>query len=217
VTRFQDRQDAGRRLAAELDDYAGRPGVIVLGLPRGGIPVGFEVAVALDAPFDAFLVRKLGVPGHEELAMGAIAGGDTRVLNEDVVQALRIDEQTLAEAAAREKRELERRERLYRRGAPPPEVRGRTVILVDDGLATGATMRAAIAALRDRDPEGIVVAVPIAASQTCAEIKPEVDEMVCALTPEPFGAVGAWYERFESPTDKEIVELLDRAREVTKI
>ncbi len=217
MTRFQDRQDAGRRLAAELDDYAGRPGVIVLGLPRGGIPVGFEVAVALDAPFDAFLVRKLGVPGHEELAMGAIAGGDTRVLNEDVVQALRIDEQTLAEAAAREKRELERRERLYRRGAPPPEVRGRTVILVDDGLATGATMRAAIAALRDRDPEGIVVAVPIAASQTCAEIKPEVDEMVCALTPEPFGAVGAWYERFESPTDKEIVELLDRAREVTKI
>jgi predicted phosphoribosyltransferase len=210
--RFHDRFDAGRRLAAELDQYAGRPDVIVLGLPRGGIPVGFEVARELGAPFDAFIVRKLGVPGHEELAMGAIASGGTRVLNDQVVETLEIDEPSVAAVAAREQRELDRRERLYRRGAPPPEVSGRTGILVDDGLATGATMRAAVAALRARDPERIVAAVPVAAPHVCAEIAPEVDEMVCAVTPELFGAVGAWYAHFESPTDEEVIELLDRAR-----
>jgi putative phosphoribosyl transferase len=215
MRRFHDRRDAGRRLASELDHYAGRPGVIVLGLPRGGIPVGYEVGLALGAPFDAFLVRKLGVPGHEELAMGAIAGGDVRVLNEDVVRTLEIDEASIGAAVARERRELERRERLYRHGLPPPDVRDRIAILVDDGLATGATMRAAAAALRARDPQRIVAAVPVAAPQVCAEIEPEVDEIICALTPEHFDAVGAWYEHFEPPSDTQVVELLDRARRAT--
>jgi putative phosphoribosyl transferase len=211
--RFRDRFDAGRRLAAALAHYAGRPDMIVLGLPRGGIPVGFEVARELGAPFDALLVRKLGVPGHEELAMGAIASGGTEVLNEEVVEALDIDEESVAIVAARERSELERRERLYRRGAPPPQVESRTAILVDDGLATGATMRAAVTALRARNPERIVAAVPVAAPRVCAELAREVDEMICAVTPELFGAVGSWYKRFESPTDEEVVELIDRAQE----
>lgn len=210
---FHDRADAGRQLAERLRHYTNRPDVIVLGLPRGGVPVAFEVAVALQAPLDVFLVRKLGVPGREELAMGAIATGDTRVLHETVVRALDISEEAIAQVSADEKRELERRERIYREGRPSPEVQGRTAIVVDDGLATGSSMRAAIAALRERDPAEIVVAVPIAPPETCEQLAEEVDELVCALTPEPFHAVGAWYDRFEAPEEDEIRGLLRRARE----
>jgi putative phosphoribosyl transferase len=211
VERFRDRVDGGRRLAAQLTPYAGRPDVLVLALPRGGVPVGFEVAKALQAPLDVFLVRKLGVPGHEELAMGALASGGVRVLNDDVVSALGISEETIAAVAAEEQRELERRERLYRKGRPPPDVRGRTAILVDDGLATGSTMRAAVRALRARQPARIVVAVPTASPATRDELAREVDEVVCTITPEPFYAVGVWYERFGQTSDEEIVELLERA------
>jgi predicted phosphoribosyltransferase len=209
---YRDRIDAGRRLAEKLRGYAGRPKLIVLALPRGGVPVAFEVAKALDAPLDIFLVRKLGVPGHEELAMGAIASGGTRVLNREVVDAFDISEVTIDQAVAREQAELDRREREYRGGRPAPDVRGCTVVLVDDGLATGSTMRAAVKALRERRPESIVVAVPVAAAQTCDELRPEVDTIVCAQTPEPFHAVGLWYEDFSQTTDAEIHELLDRAQ-----
>jgi predicted phosphoribosyltransferase len=212
VGRFHDRREAGRRLATRLERYQGRDAVIVLGLPRGGIPVGFEVAAALGAPFDAMLVRKLGVPGREELAMGAIASGDVRVVNEEVVEALALDEQAIAAATAREQAELERRELLYRRGAPAPEVTERVVILVDDGLATGATMRAAAAALRARAPQRVVAAVPVASPEVCAELEADVDEVVCAVTPQSLGAVGSWYERFEPPSDEEVIELLARGR-----
>jgi predicted phosphoribosyltransferase len=183
----------------------------VLALPRGGVPVAFEVAEALHAPLDIFLVRKLGVPGHEELAMGAIATGGVRVLNEDVVGYLNINDEVIERVAAREQRELERRERVYRGGRAAPDVRGRTVILVDDGLATGSTMRAAAAALRLQRPARIIVAVPVAAPQTCDEFRTEVDEIVCAATPEPFRGVGLWYEDFSQTTDEEVRELLARA------
>jgi putative phosphoribosyl transferase len=209
--RFQDRTHAGRRLAAELAPYAGRPNLLVLALPRGGVPVGFEVAQALRAPLDVFLVRKLGLPGHEELAMGAIASGGIRVLNPDVVQMLRVPEHVIDAVAEREQRELERRERAYRGDRPEPEIRGRTVILVDDGLATGSTMRAAVAALRSEYPERLVVAVPVAAPETCDAFRDEVDDIVCAVTPEPFYAVGQWYQDFSQTTDAEVHELLDRA------
>jgi putative phosphoribosyl transferase len=208
---FRDRREAGRRLAAELADYAGRPDVLVLALPRGGVPVAFEVARALAAPLDVFLVRKLGVPGHEELAMGAIATGGVRLLNEEVVRSLRIPPGVIERVAAIEGEELERRERAYRGNRPAPEVRGRTVILIDDGLATGASMRAAVAALRQQQPAKIVVAVPIAAPSTCEEFRDEVDETVCAVTPEPFYAVGLWYEDFSQTTDEEVHDLLARA------
>src|SRR3954468_8080795 len=191
---FQDRADAGRRLAAALAAYAGRPDVLVLALPRGGVPVAFEVARALGASLDVFLVRKLGVPGHEELAMGAIASGGVRVLNRDVVQNLRIRPETIDAVAAREWDELRRREREYHDDRPTPDVRGRTVILIDDGLATGSTMRSAVVALRRRGPGRLVVAVPIAAPSTCEEFQDEVDEVICARTPAPFHAVGFWYE-----------------------
>ena len=190
---FRDRTDAGRRLAAKLAAYAKRRDVIVLALPRGGVPVGYEVARALDAPLDVFVVRKLGVPGYEELAMGAVATGGVRVLNDELVQRLGIPDDLIEAVAAREQRELARRERLYRGGRPPPDVRGRTVILVDDGLATGATMHAAIAALRQLQPARIVVAVPTASPDTCEQLQAEVDDVICAITPEPFQAVGRWY------------------------
>jgi putative phosphoribosyl transferase len=209
--RFRDRHDAGRRLAARLSAYAGRDDVCVLALPRGGVPVGYEVARALGAPLDLFLVRKLGVPGHEELAMGALASGGVRVLNERVVQQLRVPLAAIEHVAARERQELQRRERAYRGDRPPPEVRGRTVILVDDGLATGSTMRAAAAALQALHPARLVVAVPVAAAETCQEFRDEVDEVVCDLTPEPFYAVGLWYEDFSQTTDDEVRELLARA------
>jgi predicted phosphoribosyltransferase len=209
--RFADRADAGRRLASVLADYAGRDDVRVLGLPRGGVPVAFEVARALQAPLDVYLVRKLGVPGHEELAMGAIASGGTRVVDERVVGELDIDEGAIAAVAANEQRELERRERLYREGRPPPAVERRVAMLVDDGLATGSTMRAAAAALRQRSPARLIAAVPVAPPETVRRLEPEVDEVVCLATPEPFYAVGLWYERFGQTSDEEIVELLSRA------
>ena len=211
MTRFRDRADAGRALAEVLAEGIDGEDVVVLGLPRGGVPVAYEVAQALGAPLDVFLVRKLGVPGHEELAMGAIATGGVRVLNDDVVEALDIDEETVARVAAQEQRELERREQRYREGRPGPDVRGRTAVLVDDGLATGSTMRAAALALRQLDPERIVVAVPVAARKTCQELGAEVDAIVCVSTPEPFVAVGAWYDDFAQTSDEEILDLLATA------
>ena len=208
---FTDRFHAGRILAAELREYANRDDVVVLALPRGGVPVGYEVARALDAPLDVFLVRKLGVPGHEELAMGAIASGNVRVVNEPVVRMLGISRQVIDAVAERERRELQRREREYRENRPPVQVEGKTAILVDDGLATGSTMRAAAEALRALGPKKIVIAVPVAAPETCDEFRHEVDEIVCALTPEPFQAVGLWYEDFSQTTDQEVRELLERA------
>ncbi|HZP43398.1 MAG TPA: phosphoribosyltransferase family protein [Candidatus Binatia bacterium] len=214
--RFRDRADAGRALAARLARYAGRPDVLVLGLPRGGVPVAFEVARALGAPLDVFVVRKLGVPGHEELAMGALASGGVRVLNAEIVSGLGVSEEEIAAATAREAEELARRERAYRGDAPPLDVAGKTAILVDDGLATGATMHAAVAALRQRAPARIVVAVPTAAPDTCAEFRAAVDEVECVMTPEPFVAVGLWYTHFEATTDDEVRALLARARAATR-
>jgi putative phosphoribosyl transferase len=206
--RFSNRADAGRRLADRLIEYAAeRP--IVLALPRGGVPVGYEIARRLGAPLDVFIVRKLGVPGQEELAMGAIASGGIRVLNEEVLAMTSLTEAEIAAVAAEEQRELERRERQYRGTRPPPSVRGRTVILVDDGLATGSTMRAAVAALRVEDPKRIIVAVPIAARETCDALRAEVDDVICPVTPEPFHAVGLWYDDFSQTSDEEVHELLD--------
>jgi putative phosphoribosyl transferase len=209
--RFADRRDAGRVLAERLGRYTGRLDLLVLGLPRGGIPVAFEVAQALRAPLDVFLVRKLGLPGHEELAMGAIASGNVRVLNRDVVDVLRIPGSIIDQVATREGRELERRERAYRGDRPPPAVEGKVVVLVDDGLATGSTMRAAVLALRQQRPTRVVVAVPVAAPQTCDEFRAEVDEIVCAITPEQFFAVGLWYRDFSQTTDDEVRDLLAQA------
>ena len=214
--RFRDRREAGRFLARELAAYANRPDVIVLALPRGGVPVGYEIAQALHAPLDVFLVRKLGVPGHEEYAMGAIASGGVSVLNEEVVQRLGISPYPIETLAAREQRELERRERAYRGERPPPEVSGRTVILVDDGLATGASMQAAVLALRRLQPARIVVAVPVAAPETCEQLREIADEVVCATTPEPFYAVGLWYEDFSQTSDEEVRALLAQAEEARK-
>jgi predicted phosphoribosyltransferase len=208
---FRDRREAGRFLAARLASYAGRPDVLVLALPRGGVPVAYEVASALGAPLDVFVVRKLGVPGHEELAMGAVASGGTSVLNDQVVRALDIPDRLIDAIVAKEQQELARRERLYRGDRPPPDVRGRTVILVDDGLATGATMYAAIKALRQQGPSRIVVAVPTASLETCEALKEEVDDVICAVTPEPFYAVGLWYEDFSQTTDEEVRNLLASA------
>src|SRR2546422_4930719 len=208
---FRDRRDAGRLLAERLAAYASRPDVLVLALPRGGVPVAYEVAHRLGAPLDVFVVRKLGVPGHEELAMGAVATGGVRVLNDQLVEQLGISDQMIDAVAARERQELARRERLYRGNRPPPDVRGRTVILVDDGLATGATMYAAVEALRQQQPGRIVVAVPTASPEICEELRAEVDEVICAITPDPFYAVGLWYEDFSQTTDEEVRELLARS------
>ncbi len=208
---FRDRRDAGRSLAARLRQYANTPDVLVLALPRGGVPVAYEVACALNAPMDLFLVRKLGVPGREELAMGAIATGGVRVLNEDVVRPLGIPEGVIDAVVAEERRELSRRERLYRDDRPPPDVRGRVCILVDDGLATGATMHAAIVALRQQRPARVVVAVPVAAPEICERFRAEVDGIVCTITPSPFAAVGLWYQDFSQTTDADVRDLLERA------
>ena len=206
--RFADRHEAGRRLAEHLGRYAGRDDVVVLGLPRGGVPVAYEVARALGAPLDVFLVRKLGVPGHEELAMGAIASGGVRVLNDDVLAATRVTDKAVEAVAARELERLQDQERAYRGDRPPLDVRGRVAILVDDGLATGASMRAAVEALRDRGAGSIVVAVPTAPTETCEALREEVDDVVCAQTPDPFMAVGLWYRDFAPVSDAEVAELL---------
>jgi putative phosphoribosyl transferase len=208
VHRFHNRTEAGRRLAANLITYANRPDILVLALPRGGVPVAFEVAQALHAPLDVVLVRKLGVPGREELAMGAIAAGGVRVLNDDVVEGLRIPDDLIDRVAAAEQRELERRERAYRGDRPAPEVRNRIVILVDDGLATGTTMHAAVAAVSQQQPARIVVAVPTIALASCAAFRSVVDAVVWVIAPEPFGAVGLWYDDFTPATDEAICALL---------
>lgn len=208
---FENRSDAGRRLAQELMEYENRDDVVVLALPRGGVPVGYEVAQALCAPLDIILVRKLGVPGHEELAMGAIASGGILVLNHEVVETLQIDHADIHAAAARERQELERREQAYRGSAPRPGVRGKIVILVDDGLATGASMLAAVDSLRQKEPKKIVVAVPTAAPETCRQFEALVDQIVCAATPEPFRGVGLWYEDFSQTSDEEVRDLLAQA------
>jgi putative phosphoribosyl transferase len=210
---FRNRTEAGRVLAQELMAYANRDDVIVLALPRGGVPVAFEVARALHAPLDVFVVRKLGVPGHEELAMGAIASGGVLVIEPSVVEDLAIPMEVVLDVAAREEQERLRREREYRGDRPGPDVRGRTVILVDDGLATGSTMRAAVAALKKLQLAKIVVAVPVAVRSTCEELAEEVDEVVCARTPEPFYGVGEWYADFSQTTDEEVRELLARAEQ----
>jgi putative phosphoribosyl transferase len=209
--RFRDRAEAGRYLAQQLSGYAGRDDVIVLALPRGGVPVGYEVAKALGAPLDVFVVRKIGVPGHEELAMGAIATGGLLVLDRGVVRTLGISQEQIERVVAAELRELERREAAYRDGREPPQLEGKTVILVDDGLATGSTMRAAALAVRQANPARIVVAVPVAAPETCDEFRDVVDEIVCGLTPRPFRAVGLWYDDFSQTTDEEVRELLAQA------
>ena len=210
--RFLNRSDAGRQLAAELlPRYGGRSDVLVLGLPRGGVPVAFEMAVALDAPLDVFVVRKLGLPGHEEFGIGAIASGGVRVVDDSVLRAYGVDSRTLEEITEREQRELERRERRYRDDRPFPAIQDRVVILVDDGLATGSTMRAAVAALRAEGPREIVVAVPVGAPETCSAMARLADDVVCLMTPEPFYAVGLWYENFDQTDDDEVHDLLERA------
>lgn len=208
--RFRDRTEAGERLAAKLTAYARRPDVLVLGLPRGGVPVAYEVARVLNVPLDIMAVRKLGVPGEEELAMGAIASGGVRVLNRDIVRMLGLSDGAIDAAAAKEQRELARREQLYRGERPVPELRGRTVILVDDGIATGATMRAAITAVRQQEPAHVVVAVPVAAAATCDDLRAEGNDVVCVEMPEALFAIGFWYEEFGQTTDGEIQMLLDR-------
>src|SRR6185503_7935976 len=210
--RFADRSDAGHQLARALAPrFAGRADLIVLGLPRGGVPVAFELANALDAPLDVFIVRKIGLPGHEEFGIGAIASGGVRVVDEQVLRSYGIDDETLERITARERQELERRERRYRDDRAFPDLRCRTVILVDDGLATGSTMRAAVAALREEGPREIVVAVPVGARETCGSLAREVDDIICLRTPEPFYAVVLWYEDFDQTTDEEVHDLLERA------
>jgi putative phosphoribosyl transferase len=211
VPRYRNRTEAGRRLAAELWGYANRPDVMVLALPRGGVPVAYEVARALNAPLDVFIVRKLGLPTHPELAMGAIASGGIRLIDEAAVRSFGVTDPQIAAVAAAEEQELERRERRYRNGRPPPDVTGKTAILVDDGLATGATMAAAAAALRALGPARLVVAVPVASPETCNAFREITDDIVCAQTPEPFYAVGLWYEDFSQTSDEEVQELLERA------
>jgi putative phosphoribosyl transferase len=211
--RFRDRTEAGRQLAQRLRSYAARDDVVVLALPRGGVPVAYEVAKELGAPLGVFVVRKLGVPGYEELAMGAIASGGIIVLDERLVHSLGIDEALVERVIAAEARELERRETAYGAGRERPELAGKTVILVDDGLATGATMRAAALAVRRLDPAKIVVAVPVAAEETCDQFLDVVDEIVCDITPRPFRAVGLWYDDFSQTTDEEVRELVGRAAE----
>jgi predicted phosphoribosyltransferase len=205
---FQNRAEAGRLLAKQLGQVARGPEPLVLALPRGGVPVGYEVAKALAVPLDVFLVRKLGVPGHEELAMGAISSGGPRILNQEIVMSLGIPPAAIEAVAAREAAEIERREGIYRKGRPPLVVSGRRIALVDDGLATGATMLAAIKALRIQDPESLVAAVPVAPPSTCDRLRDAADQVICLMTPEPFWGVGHWYDDFSQTSDAEVTRLL---------
>lgn len=209
MEQFQDRRDAGKRLALELARYANRSDVIVLALPRGGVPVAYEVARALHVPLDVFIVRKLGLPGREELAIGALASGGIRVLNHDVIRVLNVPDEVINLVAQREQQELQRREQLYRGERSMSEIANRTVILIDDGLATGASMRAAVAGVRTRHPDRIVIAVPTAAREVCDAFQFRVDEMVCLMTPEPFEGVGKWYADFRQISDQEVRNLLE--------
>jgi len=214
---FVDRRDAGRVLALRLAKYANRDDVIVLALPRGGVPVAYEVASALGAPMDVFPVRKLGTPGHRELAMGAIAPGGVRVLNHDVVRSYGIPEAAIDRVAREEEQELQRRERAYRDDLPAPDLANRTVILIDDGLATGSTMRAAAQAVRARHPSRVVIAVPVGAPQTCSELAALADEVICARMPEPFSAVGQWYLNFNQTDDEEVRDLLQKSTHTPQV
>ena len=209
---FAHRREAGQELAAKLSAYQNREGVVVLGLPRGGVVVAFEVAEALHAPLDVYMVRKLGVPGQEELAFGALASGGVRVLNPEVIQAAGLQQAEMDAVAAREGAELERRERLYRGDSPPLALGGKTVILVDDGLATGASMRTAIVSLKSQGPAWITMAVPTAPPSTCRDLEREVNEAVCVMTPEPFFSVGQWYADFSQTSDAEVIDILRRSR-----
>jgi putative phosphoribosyl transferase len=208
VRRFQDRKQAGLELASKLASLAGRDDVVVLGLARGGVPVAAAVAHEIGAPLDVFAVRKLGVPWQQELAFGAVASGGVRVLNEDVVQTLPLPAEVIDEIAEREEDELRRREQAYRGDRPPLEVAGKVAVLVDDGIATGSSMRAAVAALRRREPSKVVIAVPVAPRETCRALAKDVDAIICAATPEPFRAVGVWYDHFDQTSDEEVRELL---------
>ena len=209
--RFRDRRSAGQLLARQLDAYAHRSDVVVLGLPRGGVPVAFEVADALDAPLDVFVVRKLGVPFQPELAMGAIASGGVKVLNDDVVAMANITPDIVARAVSAEERELERREHLYRNGRPPLALTGKIVILTDDGLATGSTMRAAVTAVRRLQPARVIVAVPVGARESCRLLEETADDVICLQVPDPFSAVGMWYEDFSQTSDDEVRMLVEEA------
>jgi len=208
MNRFRDRRHAGQYLAEKLQKYAHKPKTIVLGLPRGGVVVAYEIAQKLGLPLDIILVRKLGVPGYEELAMGAIASGGVQVLNEEVIRSMNISEEQIQSIAAKEARELKRREAAYRSNRPPLDLKDYTIILVDDGLATGATMRAAVAALRKQNPRKIIIAVPTASPDTCEEFRAKVDDIICGITPSPFQAVGLWYEDFSQTSDQEVQDLL---------
>ena len=211
MRRFLDRRDAGKQLALKLQEYAERPDVMVLALPRGGVPVAYEVARALHVPLDVLIVRKLGLPGQEELAIGAIASGGVRILNEDIIDALGINQTVIDHVAERELLELQRREQQYRGDRPSPETRDKIVILIDDGLATGASMLAAVRAVRVRQPYRIVVAIPTASTQAIWILRGEVDEIVYVMSPEPFDGVGKWYENFSQTTDQEVELLLEEA------
>lgn len=216
MLRFKNRSQAGQKLAEGLKQYANDPDTIVLGLPRGGVVVAYEVAEKLGLPLDIFLVRKLGVPGYEELAMGAIASGGVRVMNDDVVRRINISQSAIEEAVRKETLELERREKAYRSDRPRLDVKDKTILLVDDGLATGATMRAAVTALQKQKPKELIIAVPTASPETCDEFRDDVDDIICAITPTPFYAVGAWYDDFAQTTDEEVQELLRASQHAKK-
>ena len=212
ISKFEDRRDAGRQLAKVLKDYRRVAGLLVFGLPRGGVVVAYEVAEALNVPLEVFIVRKLGVPWQKELAMGALAEGGASVINQDVVAACGVTEEIISQVIEEEKNEIARRAKIYRGRSPLPVIRGREIILIDDGLATGATVLAAVKALKRKNPLGIILAVPVGGRETCQEVRQEVDEVICLLSPESFNAVGNWYEHFDQVTDEEVVDLLARSQ-----